>query len=93
MRTKTIRLAIGLTLVGLIGCTGAEHHAPAEQGRGYTAADSIALDKLWEDSLKPAMDQDDVPALKRITADMLRSPLVRNRLPDLMSTLEWRSYA
>ncbi|MBK9759489.1 MAG: hypothetical protein IPO90_05850 [Flavobacteriales bacterium] len=90
---KTIRLAIGLALNGLIGCTGAEHNAPAEQGRRYTAADSIALEELWEDSLIPAMDRDDLLALDRITTDMLRSPYVRNRLPVLMSTLEWRTYS
>ncbi|MFZ1686741.1 MAG: adenylate/guanylate cyclase domain-containing protein [Flavobacteriales bacterium] len=90
---KTIRLAIGLTLSGLIGCTDAQHNAPAEEGRRSAAADSSALVKLWEDSLKPAMDRDDLLALDRITTGMLRSPYVRNTLPVLMSTLEWRAYS
>ncbi|MEO8589741.1 MAG: adenylate/guanylate cyclase domain-containing protein [Flavobacteriales bacterium] len=90
---KFIPLASGLALASLIGCTEPEHNAPAEQGRRSTAADSIALVKFWEDSLKPAIEQDDVPTLKRITADMLHSPYARNKLPVLMSTLEWRYYS
>ncbi|MBK6540212.1 MAG: hypothetical protein IPG10_02795 [Flavobacteriales bacterium] len=90
---KFIRLATGLALASLIGCTGMDHSAPAEPTQHYTTSDSIAMVHLFEDSLKPAMDQGDVPALKRITADMLRSLYTRNKLPLLMSILEWRNYA
>jgi class 3 adenylate cyclase len=88
---KTICLAIDLALVGLIGCTGAEHNAPAEPDQRYTASDSIALAKA-EDSLQQAFDGRDTLAMARITADMLRSPFARNRLPVLMDVLEARQW-
>ena len=86
-RPKTICLAIGLALVGLVGCTGTEHNTPEGSGQRYTASDSIALVRLADDSLLWAFDGQDTLAMARITADMLRSPFARNRLPVLMDVL------
>ena len=91
-RTKTIRLVSGLALVSLIGCTNADHNALATPDHGYTAADSVAADTLAK-GLEAAFERKDTVALERITAEMLRSPFVRNDLPHLMSALEWRYHA
>jgi len=91
-RPKTICLAIGLALVGLVGCTGTEHNTPEGSGQRYTASDSIALVRLADDSLLWAFDGQDTLAMARITADMLRSPFARNRLPVLMDVLGERHW-
>ncbi len=89
---KTIFLSVGLASLGLSRCTNADHNAPTAQDHGYTAADSVAADALAKD-LEAAFDRRDTVALERITADMLRSPFVRNDLPQLMSVMDWRNYA
>ncbi len=79
-------------LLALCGCTNKNIESSSSQQNHYTLADSSAY-KALEDSLSPAFDRKDAAALERLTAEMLRSPFARNRLPVLLPLMEYRTYA
>ncbi len=91
-RSTAILLHLFFACAAFNGCTPSDRKTPATRDHGYTLADSAAFAVL-EDSLEPALERKDTIALERITADMLRSPFARHRLPVLMEATEARAYA